>query len=256
MKLRWLIALGGFGFLCGALMRAPAGTLAFYGWLKPAAQGAPAAEVYGLQGTVGAGELTGMQIGNRRLLLDLHWQFHPLWLLLGQARFHITGSGNETSTQGDIGFAPFHTIRLHAFQASGAIKPLLAAAGQAFLPVDGKAGVDADDIVFKNGIPQKLAGTVRVQQLVWTLARDPVPLGDFQAVVSPDHGDSLAKIESTGGPMELAGDARFAADQSYTVDLKFRLKPDATPMLRNLVAGAGAPDAQGWYHLRQSGKLK
>lgn len=256
MKLRWLIGLGLLAFVYGALIYAPAGTVAFYGWLKPAPQGGATVEVYGLQGRVGAGQLSGLQIGNRRLLLDLQWHLKPLWLLLGQARFHISGSGNETATSGDIAFAPLHTIKLHGFQASGALKPLLAAAGQAFLPVDGKAGVDADDLVFKNGVPQKLAGTVRVQQLVWTLAKDPVPLGDFQAIVSNDKGDSLAKIESTGGPMELSGDARFGADQSYAITLQFRLKPDATPMLRNLVAGAGAPDAQGWYHLRQNGKLQ
>ncbi|HVT35837.1 MAG TPA: type II secretion system protein N [Nevskiaceae bacterium] len=252
MTRRWLIALAIAGFLYGMLMRAPAATLAWYGLVKSGG----GTELYGLQGTLGEGTLTGLQFGGRRVTMDLRWTLKPLWLLLGQARFHVTGSGSDTATSGDVALAPLHTVRLRSFQASGGLKPVLAAAGQAFLPVDGQVSVDADQVTFNKGVLQNLAGTVHIQQLMWTLARDPVALGDFQAQVSSDKADSVAKIESTGGPMELSGDGRLGADQTWQVDLKFRLKSDATPMLRNLVAGAGAPDAQGWYHLKQSGKLK
>lgn len=253
MKLRWLITLGALSFCSGLLLLAPAATL--YGWLKPKDR-PPALEIFGLHGTLSEGGLSGIQFNGRPVLNDIHWTLKPLWLLLARAAFHVDGGGEQAVIDGDISLSLPATLSLHDFRVAGALKPLLAAVGQPYLPVDGQVRFDLQQLKFKNGMPAKVEGVVQVQGLVWTLAKDPLLLGDYQAILTSENADSITKIESTGGPLELSGDGKFAQDQSYEINLKLRPKAGASPMLRNLISSGSAADPQGYYHIRQQGKLK
>lgn len=245
-----LIAFGCGAFALGLLLLAPAATL--YGWTrssKPAAL-----ELLGLQGTITAGSLSGAQFGGRPALRDLDWQLQPLWLLLGRASFHVSGGG-DTSVDGNVAVSPLGTLRLRDFRAAGAIKPLLAMAGQAFLPVEGQARLELAQLKLRQGLPQSVEGNLQIQGLTWTLARDPLLLGDYRADLSTENDDSVARIRSVSGPLELSGTARLSTDRRYSLELKMKPKPEASDMLRKLVGGAGAPDVQGYYNVRKQGQL-
>lgn len=251
MRLRTKILLGSASFLAGLLLLAPAASL--YGWLKTKDQ--PAAyELFGLQGTLSSGSLSGLSVDGRPILGDLRWRLQPLGLLLGRASFHIEGGG-QTVVNGRFSTTLLGTQRLQNFIATGSIKPLLAAIGQAFLPVEGQARLDLKHLKLRNGLAQSVEGEIQIQNLAWTLAREPLQLGDYLAQLSTENGDSLISIQSVSGPLELSGSGRLTADQTYELELKLRPKPEAPPLLRNLVSGAGAPDVQGNYRIRQHGKL-
>lgn len=246
-----LLLLGACGFIAGVFLLAPAATL--YGWSR-SDKPAVALELFGLQGTLSSGVLSGAQFGGRPALRDLEWKLQPLWLLLGRASFHISG-GDETVVDGGVSVSPLGTVRLRDLRAAGAIKPLLTMAGQAFLPIEGQARLELEQLKLRKGLPQSVEGNLQIQALTWTLARDPLLLGDYRADLTTEGSDSVARLRSVSGPLELSGTARLTAERRYTLELKMKPKPDASAMLRNLVSGAGAPDLQGYYNVRKQGQL-
>lgn len=251
MRRRHLILLGLAGFLAGLLLQAPAATV--YGWLLPK-ESPPAYVAQGLQGSVSQGRFAALLMGGRPLLEDVSWNLRSLGLLIGRAAFRVEG-GRTTLVSGGVSISALGTLRLSDFVATGSVKPLLAAAGQAYLPVDGQVRLDLRHLRLSKGLPQSVEGELQAQGLAWTLAREPLQLGDYRAELSTEDGEQRVKISSVSGPLELNGNGRFTEDQSYELELKFRPKPEASPMLRNLVASAGAPDLQGYYTVRQKGKL-
>lgn len=252
MKLRTQILLGALSFLAGLMLLVPAALLQH--WAR--GDNPPRLlELFGLSGTVLSGTLSGVAINQRPALGDLRWRMQPLWLLLGRASFHVDGGRDSAVVDGAVAFSPFSTVRLRNFRMAGSIKPLLAAAGQAFLPVDGQTRLDLNSLKLKNGLPQSVDGSIALQNLAWTLAREPLLLGDYRAELSTENGDSLIKVASVSGPLELSGNGKFTQDQSYEIELKLRPKPETSAMLRNLISGAGAPDLQGYYHIAKRGQL-
>lgn len=251
MRTRYLVLLGLAGFLAGLLLLAPAATV--NGWLQ--GKEAPARyELVGLQGTLSQGRLGGLKLGGRPLLKDVSWQLRCASLLLGRLAFGVEGGG-DTLIKGVASISALGTLRLDDFVATGSIKPLLAAAGQGFLPIDGLARLELRKLKLRGGLPQFVEGELQAQNLAWTLAREPLMLGDYRAELSTEEGEQRVRISSVSGPLELTGNGRFGADQSYELELKFKPKPEASAMLRNLVSGAGAPDLQGFHTVRQKGKL-
>lgn len=252
MKRRTLILLGLGAFLAGLLLGAPAATV--YGWLQPSTPQPSAVQLVGLQGTLSSGRLSSLQLGGRRVLSDLGWDLRPLALLLGRLSFQVKGGG-ETLVEGGVSASVFGTLRLRDFVATGPVQPLLAAAGKGYLPVAGQMRLDLQELNLKNGLPDGVSGNLQLQGLAWTLAREPLQLGDYRADLTTEDGVQRVSIAALSGPLELSGEGRYAADHSYELELKLKPKPEASPMLRNLVAGAGTPDLQGYYRIRQSGKL-
>src|SRR3546814_19594266 len=102
--------------------------------------------------------------------------------------------------------------------------------------------------------PSDIEGSLRIQGLAWTLAHDPVVLGDYQADIKPDGNDLLALVHTIGGSLDVNGDARAKPDHSYELHLQLRPKPNAAPLVVNLLRPLGNPDPQGSYPLRPDGK--
>ena len=94
-----------------------------------------------------------------------------------------------------------------------------------------------------------------VRGLGWKLGRESVLLGDYAATLDNETGGVKAEIATLSGVLEISGKARLGDDRSYEVDLQMRPKPNAPPMVPNLVRTLGAPDSQGWYHVRRRGQL-
>lgn len=248
LKLRSYLIIGTVTLLTGLLLQAPAPLL--YHWLKP--KDAPqSVELRGLQGTLLAGKASTVAVSGRPAVQNLQWSLQPWWLLLANASAQVRAEADQTLIESQLSLWPGQRVNISALNFSGSIKALLAAAGQPYLPLDGMVRIADASVGLKQGWPQSAGGLVQVQGLAWTLAASPINLGDFDATLSEGEQGIEASIVSVSGPLELKGQAKLGKDQSYQLELSYRPRPEATPVLRNLLSSNGAPDASGWYHLRQ-----
>lgn len=251
MKRRNLILLGLAVFLITAILRAPVATV--YAWVSPRLAD-PALELEGLSGTVSQGRAAQVVYLGRPSMRDLDWSFQPLRLLIGRASFRLNGRSEGVVLDGTVYTVPSGTLTLSDFRLAAPLKAVLAAAGQAFVPMEGQAGADIDSLKLRNNWPVSADGTISVRSLAWKLGREPVPLGDYEARLENETAGIKATIRSLGGALEVAGEGRIGNDRSYELNLRMKPRPDAPPLVPNLVKSLGQPDNQGWYHLRRTGQ--
>lgn len=249
MRKRWLLLLAVLGFLPALLINVPAGLL--YGWSQRGGS-APAVQLYGLHGTLAEGGAAVLSVRGRPALRDVHWTLHSGWLALLRLKLDIASRG-EAELAATVSRAPFGATRLSDLHIAGPVKAVLAALGQPALPIDGQMRLDVPVLKLKDGVPVALEGSAEIESLAWTLAREPLRLGSFNALLDSDDKGVRATLGSGGGPMELGGTATLDASRAYELDLQLRVRPDAPPALQTLVRSLGSPDSQGWYHLRRKG---
>ncbi len=255
MKLRYLL-LGVFTFVIALLVYAPAAVL--YGWSQPAADAPrPPLSLSGISGTLFHGQAAAITLQQRPLLSNLNWSLQPLQLLLGRLAFQLNtnpAGGDALLLDGRVA-AGLGGIRVNELKLNGGVRTLASAIGQSFVPVNGQAALNLEHLRLRDHWPTDAAGELQLMGLAWTLARDPVALGDYAATISRDKDDIVALIRTVGGPLDLNGDARARPDRSYELHLQLKPKPDAPPMVVNLVRSLGQPDAQGYFHIRQNGQM-
>lgn len=237
-------------FLLTLIANIPAALL--YAAFKPQSA---SAQVYGLQGPWAAGQLSGITVNNRLVAQDLRWRFQPAWLLLGRASLWLEGGGQLATLQGRASASPL-ALRLSDFRIAGEVKRLAALANFSYLPVSGQAGAQIDSLIIKKSGIDTITGRIDLRGLAWTLAREPLPLGDFQIELLTTPEALIAKVSSPSGPLEADGEARLFPDQRYETDIRVRPKPGASEMLKNYLRSLGPADPEGYQHLRQKGQLK
>lgn len=251
MKARWLVALGSVAFLLTLALHAPVNLL--YAAAQRAERPGPV-RFYGLHGTVSSGGFSAIALGNRPVLGEGRWTLRPEWLPL----LHLAA---DVETDGDLVLrarlsrSPFGSLRASDVSAAGSARALLQLAGQPALPVEGQARLELALLRIDGGTPVEAYGSVEVQGLTWTLARNPLALGSFNAALTTDAQGILASFGSGPGPLELGGTALLKADRGYTLDLQLRPRPEAPESLLTLVRSLGPADGQGWHHLRRQGEL-
>lgn len=212
-------------------------------------------EVYGLQGPWAAGQLSGITVSNRLVAQDLRWRFQPAWLLLGRASLWLEGGGELATLQGRASASPL-ALRLSDFRVAGEVKRLAALANFSYLPVSGQAGARIDSLILRKGRIDTLSGRIDLRGLAWTLAREPLALGDFQIELLTTPEALIAKVSSPSGPLEADGEARLFPDQRYESDIRLKPRPGASETLKNYLRSLGPADPEGYQHLRQKGQLK
>ena len=252
MKPRSLIALGALVFLFTALFHAPAERLIAFA-LPALTQNGIALQ--GVEGTLSSGRVTQIERQNLPLLRDLAWTMQKQYLLIGRASYRLAGGRDGTLIDGTAFLLPSGTLGLRQFNAAMPAKELLGAAGFPFLPVEGQAGLELAAFDLRDNWPDKAQGTLTLRGLGWKLGREPVVLGDYEALIENETAGIKATLRSLSGALEVTGEARAGHDRSWELNLQLRPKPDAPPMVPNLVRNLGQPDAQGWTHLRRRGQL-
>ena len=250
MKTRWLVLSCVLVFVYTAITRAPLGVI--YGYIKPTS--GAAFDLIGLEGNLQQGGAAGVIVGNQTALRDLRWTMLPLQLLIGRAAFDLSASGDGLLLAGRVAQSISGQTHIDGLTASGSIKPLLAAF-KLFVPVDGTLSLDLQQMSLAQGLPTTAEGRIDLKGLQWKLARDPMPLGDFSAIVAPTDQALTATISADRGPLDASGDAHLLPDRRYELHLQVKAKADAPPPLVNMLASLGAPDNQGYYHIRRSGQL-
>ena len=251
MKRRWLFVLGLLAFLLTLLLHAPASLL--HG-LTRGGPGAGGAALHGVHGTLAAGGFAALTVNNRPVLSDARWTLHPAWLALLRLSADLE-AGGDTVIRVGVSRAVFGTWRLTQLTAAGSVKALLGSLGQPALPVEGQARLEFPLIRIDGGVPIEARGSAEIENLAWTLAREPLALGNFTADLHTDDKGIAVDLTSGAGPLELSGTASLAPDHAYDVHLQVRPRPQAPPQLQTLVRSLGQPDAQGWYHVRRNGSL-
>jgi general secretion pathway protein N len=249
MKRRYLLLLALLAFLVTLVLHAPANLL--YAWSRgPAPAGA--VMLHGLHGTLVDGGFTTLTVNNRAVLNNARWKLHPAWLALLRFTADLEAGGDSvvrmTVSRGVLG-----KLRLSDLNAAGSVKALLGALGQPALPIEGQARLELPVVRLDGGVPVEAEGTAQIDNLVWALAREPLPLGSFEAQLSTDDKGIAVNLSSGPGPIELSGTATLAPDRAYDVHLQLRPRQDATAQVQTLVRSLGTPDAQGWYHVRRNG---
>jgi general secretion pathway protein N len=249
MKRRWLVALALLSFLLTLVLHAPAPLL--HAWVATPGGGTA---VHGLHGTLAEGGFAALTVNQRPVLGESRWRLQPAWLALLRLSAELETAGDPVIRVG-VSRGLFGPLRLSNLAAAGSVRSLLGSMGQPLLPVEGRARLDFALIRVQHGLPVEARGTAEVADLEWVLARDPLPLGSFSAVLDTDDKGITARLAGGDGPLELSGTATLAPDRSYDVRLQLRPRPAAPPQLQALVRSLGQPDAQGWYHLRRNGSL-
>lgn len=253
MKRRYLVLLASLAFGITLVLHAPASLV--YAWTFG---GNPDAVVlHGVQGTLSHGRFDRLTLNRRPLLSDATWELQPAWLALLRFTADLE-TGGDTVLRGRISRAVFGTLRFSDLSAAGSVKALLGLLGQAALPLEGQARLEAPLLRLDDGIPVEAEGGLQLENLAWTLAREPLPLGSFTARFGNDDKTNavVVTLASGPGPLELDGRASLAPDRKYEVALKLRPRPEATAPLQALLRSLGPADPQGWYHLRRNGQLQ
>lgn len=251
MKIRWLVLLCLGAFLWTVILHAPANRL--YAALV-AAQPASVLNIHGVRGTISSGAASALSLNQRPMLRDLEWNLRPAWLALLRLKADIRTQG-DLNMRMTVSRAVFGRLRISDLEAVSSVKGLLAASGLPPLPVEGQVRLAIDSAQFDQSLPVQIEGLVEIQGLSWTLARDPIALGDFNVNLTTEDKVLLAQLASGAGPVELSGEARLLPDRRWELKLQVKPRPDASPQMLALVRSLGDPDSAGWYHLRRQGAL-
>ena len=107
----------------------------------------------------------------------------------------------------------------------------------------------------KKGFIDHVEGRLDLSGLAWTLAREPMALGDFRFDIRTTPEAVIADASSPSGPLEVLGDARLLPDRSWQLKLRLKPRPGASETLLNYLRSLGMPDAEGYYPVRQQGRL-
>jgi len=251
VKKRWLVLLGVLAFLATLVLHAPAALL--YAWTQDPARPA-AVRLHGVHGTVGRGGFASLSVNNRPALRDARWTLAPAWLALLRIAADVE-AGDGSVVRARVSRSLFGAFNVSNLNAAGSVKHLLQMLGQPPLPIEGQARLDVPLLRVDGGVPVEARGSIEIEGLAWTLAREPLALGSFNAALATDAQGVVASFGSGPGPLEAGGSAVLKPDRSYELDLQLRPRAGAPEALLTLVRSLGPADGQGWHHLRRRGTL-
>ena len=252
MKKRWAVMLALAAFLVTLVLHAPAALL--YAWVQNPA--APSSlRLYGVHGTLAQGGFTALSVNNRPTLSDGRWTLLPAWLALLRVAVDFQ-AGDDAVVRARVSRSIFGALRVSNLTSAGSAKSLLRMLGQPVLPVEGQVRLDLPLLRLKGGVPIEAEGSVEIENLSWTLAREPLTLGSFNAARTTDKQGIQVSFGSGPGPLEIGGAATLGAERAYDLDLQLKPRPGAPEQLLTLVRSLGPADNQGWHHLRRKGTLQ
>ena len=251
MKRGWVVTLVLLAFLVTLVLHAPANLL--YAWSQ-ARQPASNVRLHGVHGTLAEGGFSALSVNQRPTLREVHWTLQPAWLALLRVAAYVEAS-DEVVVRAHVSRSIFGALRLSELSSAGSVKSLLQMLGQPPLPIEGQARLDLPLLRLDGGAPIEAEGSIEVENLAWTAAKEPLALGSFNAALTTDKQGIHVSFGSGPGPLEVGGSATLGAERAYELDLQLRPKAEAPAALSTLVRSIGSADAQGWHHLRRQGVL-
>lgn len=250
MKKVYVLA-GVLAFLSSLIALAPANVV--YGWLL--SSDLPAnVRLYDIKGTLFHGHAGQAQIHGLGVQ-DLTWHMHPADLLLGKISLDLTGrmAGGRTSATVNLGLG--NRIGLRHVISTATLSDLAPFLDMDYLPVKGQLGLSLKHAEISHGHLISATGRLNAGELSWTLSQPAVALGDYKAGISTGQQGVVATLSNSSGPLQLSGQCVLTHANTWQVHVRLRARPDAGAKVKELLGNLGRPGPQGWYKLRQRGRL-
>lgn len=250
MTWKSLLPIGLAAFLVGIVVFFPARVAA--NWLESTVANL---SLGGVSGTLLDGTAR-YAAGPGAAIEDLQWTIHPSALLTGRVTADIRFDSDLDGFSGTLSRTLWGTTRVSDLQGTASLGWLAELGGYAFLPVSADLGVTIDTLVLDDTLTlSALEGRVQLSNARWQLMRPPLRLGSYAATVDQtDNGLRLAVTESEGA-LAIKGSAQLDANKRFQLEAHLRARAGADERLENLLDQLGEADAQGWYHVRQHGRL-
>lgn len=251
MKRGVLVIAGLLALAVGLVVQMPARVVADW-----AESGMPGLTLSGVSGTALDGRVARLLYKDLPLQ-NIDWQARPWSLLLGRAGADIRIATDTGGLEAAVSRSLFGG-HLTASDVSGSASLgwLAQRAGYTFIPVSGRLGLELDTLTLNaDGRVQSADGRIRADGLRWELINPPAPLGRLGAAINAESGTFTANIDESDGPLAVEGNARLQANGVYRLDVRLRARTEAEPRLKKLLGELGDTDADGWYHIRERGRL-
>ncbi|WP_423820517.1 type II secretion system protein N [Salinisphaera sp. SPP-AMP-43] len=247
-RFRFAIA-GGIAFVIGLVVYLPASLVAHW-----TTDGTPV-QLQGVSGTLLDGQAAYVSLPDGALD-NLQWQLAPAALLLGRLSVSVRTDTDLGHLSGNVDRSLFggNTIRhLHGEATIGWAADL---AGYTFVPLSGRIGLDLSQVSFDDQLKvSALDGQVQLTNSRWELLNPPLTLGRFQAQVTHTDDGLAAEIVDSHGPLALTGQVRLVGQRRYDLNVRLRARAGADERLKKILGQLGRPDNEGWYRVREQGRL-
>lgn len=251
--MKWLyLAAGLLSLLISLAVTAPAAYV--YAW---SGGGDGTLRAAGISGSVWHGHAASLRSGAFGLS-DVHWRLHALGLLGARLQFTLSGDtpGGHAHALVRIG-AGGGDVEIHALRFAAPLADLTAAAGLAAVPLTGQVSARFTHIAVAGGRPVAATGTAALGEVRWILGEPALSLGAFEARIDtqPD-GTIRARLETRpDSAVTLRGTATLSPAGQWQLDVNLRPAHGADTRITNLFAALGKPDADGWHHIVENGRL-
>lgn len=252
IRLRWLILVALLSALVSGVLSAPAPYI--FAWLAPS--NLPVT-LSGMDGTLRQGTLRAVAHQGRVVARDVSWGWRPTSLLRLGSGWNLRFAGPVTG-EAALDVSIGGQLSVSKTRAVGDLSAVMAAAGFGGLPLQGQIAARIQQLRLDGqGRPNALQGHAELRRLRWAVGREPLVIGDFRAdLATAEDGALVATISAPdSSPVEATGEAFLQPDGSYRADVRVRARDSASEQVRGILGIIGQPDAQGYYRLRQRGRL-
>ncbi len=251
--MKWLYLTAGLASLLISLA-ATAPARYIYAW---SGAGNGLVRASGISGSVWHGRAGSLSLERSTLRLEnVSWRVHPLGLLRAHLRLSVSGDAAGGHARGTVQVAAgADTVVLQNIRLAAPLADLIDAAGMGGLPLSGQVSARLARIELNAGRLIRASGDIALGDARWLLAQPAVSLGSFDAHIgTTSDGNIRANLsERPDSPLALRGTATLSPSGHWQVDARLRASPGAA--IASQLALIGQPDADGWYHIRQSGEL-
>jgi general secretion pathway protein N len=252
MKKRVLVLAGIASFLITAVSQVPAH------WVTQRAAMLLPVTLQGVSGTLWQGSVHSV-IWQNVQLRRVQWDFQVLALLRGKAAVNVQaqwvagGTLNAICALGVTGAVQCEQMNLADIPAQS-LSPYLQR--YQIPPLRGQLQAALTDVAWKQGSIPQANGTLTWQQA--GITQSPQVFGDYNAILTVDEesGQQLTLSSAPAAALTLDGSGQWQPDGKYQFALNLQPIPTAVSQLsQGLSWIAGAPRADGRYHIEKQGSL-
>lgn len=237
----------GLVLLCVLVVSAPARLLPLF------VSGGQVA-LQGLGGTLWNGNASRAMLATDAGYLHLgrvEWRLKPLSLLWLSPTLAIDATWGGQHLRGELRRSPAGNLRLR--DAEGNIGAVLLSE---FLPVrlDGELSVQLQELLLREGLPQRLTGRLVWQGAGWQSPRGMRPLGSYAVDIETLEDDRIVgQVVTLSGEVNAEGELRWREGE-YAVDVLLRGTGLQDPQLRQALQLMASPEGEG-FRVRLDGSL-
>ena len=204
-------------------------------------------------GTIWHGDCASLALRGQPLG-SVAWVIHPQGLLLAHidAQLQLSGpklTGSSAVTLGRSGDLTLRDLKIGVDLPTPLI-PRLAP------DLSGHVQADLSELQIASGWIRDIRGRIECDQL-FSGGPQSASLGNFELrFTDPPHsGQTVGQLHDLGGPLDVQGTLTLGATPGYLLEGSVAARPQASEVLRNLLARLGAADATGHHRFAQEAEL-